>query len=88
MSLGISNVEIKMVIDKRDKDLKKPLDVIAHFINFHNLKEEKYPKYYFIIASTDRSDKKETQWWSILDLNPKEEIFLFDSFSFIALIRK
>ena len=32
--------------------------------------------------NTDRSDKKRTYWWSFLDLHPKKEIFLFDSFGF------
>ena len=37
-------------------------------------------KYPFLISNTDRSDKKETHWWSILDIHPKTEIFFFDSF--------
>ena len=32
--------------------------------------------------NTDRSDKKGTHWWSFLDLHPRKEIFLFDSFGF------
>ena len=32
--------------------------------------------------NTDRSDKKGTNWWIFLDLHPKKEIFLFDSFGF------
>ena len=32
--------------------------------------------------NTDRSDKKGTHWWNFLDLHPKKEIFLFNSFSF------
>ena len=43
---------------------------------------EKGGRYPFIIMNTDRSDKKGTHWWSFLDLNPKKEIFLFDSFGF------
>ena len=38
--------------------------------------------YPLIIMNTDRSDKKGTHWWSFLNLHPKKEIFLFDSFSF------
>ena len=36
----------------------------------------------FILMNTDRNDKKGMHWWSFLDLHPKKEIFLFDSFSF------
>ena len=32
--------------------------------------------------NTDRSNKSGTHWWSFLDLHPKKEIFLFDSFGF------
>ena len=39
-------------------------------------------RYPFIIMNTDRSDKKGTHWWSFLDLHPKKEIFLIDSFGF------
>ena len=62
------------------------LDAITHFINFHNVTEEKHTKYPFMIVNTERSDKKETQWWSILDVSPKKEIFLYDSFGFIVII--
>ena len=43
---------------------------------------EKSTWYLFIIKNTDRSDRKGTHWWSFLDLHPKKEIFLFDSFGF------
>ena len=32
--------------------------------------------------NTDRADKSGTHWWSFLDLHPRKEIFLFDSFGF------
>ena len=38
--------------------------------------------YPFIIMNTDRSDQNCTHWRSFLDLHPKKEIFLFDSFGF------
>ena len=43
---------------------------------------EKSTWYPFIKMNTDRSDKKEMYWWSFLDLHPKKEISLFDSFGF------
>ena len=39
-------------------------------------------RYLFIVMNTDRNDKNGTHWWSSLDLHPKKEIFLFDSFGF------
>ena len=31
---------------------------------------------------TDENNKKDTHWRNFLDLHPKKEIFLFDSFGF------
>ena len=39
-------------------------------------------KYPFVIMDTDRSDENSTHWWSFLDLHPRKEIFMFDSFGF------
>ena len=47
--------------------------------------EDKKGKFPFIIANTDSSDKKGTHWGSILDIDPKNEIFLFDSFGLDVL---
>ena len=32
--------------------------------------------------NTDRSNKNGTHWWSFLDLHPRKEFFLFESFGF------
>ena len=40
----------------------------------------------FIIMNTNQSNKKGTHWWSFLDLHPKKEIFLSDSFDFKEII--
>ena len=42
-------------------------------------------KYPFIIANTDSSDKSGDHWWSILDIEPKTDIFFFDSFGLDGL---
>ena len=39
-------------------------------------------RYPFIIMNVYRSDKNGIHWWSFLDLYPKKEISLFDSFGF------
>ena len=40
---------------------------------------EKKVKYPFLIANTDDSEKKGTHWWSILNIEPKTDIFFFDT---------
>ena len=42
--------------------------------------KKKRGKYPFIIANTDSSSRGGTHWWSILDIEPKTDIFVFDSF--------
>ena len=89
MSGGISNEEvIKFFENVEDNDIKEnfvgvfPSNHINKFISFHKLVRDADKKYPFIIMNTDRSDKAGTHWWSFLDLHPKKEIFLFDSFGF------
>ena len=89
MSGGISNEEvIKFFENVEDNDIKEnfvgvfPSNHINKFISFHELAKEANKKYPFIIMNTDRSDKAGTHWWSFLDLHPRKEIFLFDSFGF------
>ena len=86
---GISNEEVmKFFENEKDDDLKEnfvgvfPSNYINKFISFHEMAKEKSRKYPFIIMNTDRSNKDGTHWWSFLDLHPKKEIFLFDSFGF------
>ena len=37
-------------------------------------------KYQFIVSNTDRSDEGSSHCWSILNISPKSELLLFDSF--------
>ena len=47
-----------------------PCDKMNKFLDFKKIiKSKKYP---FLIASTDRSDKQGTHWWSILDIDGKK----------------
>ena len=55
-----------------------PSDKMNKFLDFKKMmKGKKYP---FLIANTDRSDKKGIHWWSILDIDGKKDFLLFDSF--------
>ena len=49
------------------------------------MQRESGAPYPCVIMNTDQSDEKGTHWWSFLDLHPKKEIFLFDSFGFKVL---
>ena len=54
------------------------------FIN-HAAMIEDSGKFPFIIANTDDSSKPGTHWWSILDIEPRTDIFLFDSYGIEGL---
>lgn len=43
------------------------------------IRERKDAKCPFIISNTDRTDRLDTQWWSILDIHPKRETFFFEN---------
>ena len=59
-----------------------PSNFITKFITFHKMMNEQSTRYPFIIMNTDRRDRKGTHWWSFLDLHPKIQIFLSNSFRF------
>ena len=89
---GISNFQIENAIKKiGDEDLLHnfvgvfPSNYMNRFINHSAMIEEKKGKYPFIIANTDANNKKGTHWWSILNIEPKNELFFFDSFGLDGL---
>ena len=89
---GISNFQIEEAIATIGvKDLLEnfvgvfPSNYMNKFTNHGAIIEDKKGKFPFIIANTDSSDKKGTHWWSILDIDPKNEIFYFDSFGLDVL---
>ena len=55
------------------------------FINHAAMIEDKKGKYPFIIANTNKDNKRGTHWWSILDIEPRNDIFFFDSFGLDGL---
>ena len=55
------------------------------FINHAAMISKKKGKYSFIIVNTDSSEKGRMHWWSILNIEPKQDIFLFDSFGLDGL---
>ena len=89
---GISNFQIENAIKKiGDKDLLEnfvgvfPSNYMNRFINHSAMIEEKKVKYPFIIANTDASNKKGTHWWNIINIEPRNDLFFFDSFGLDGL---
>ena len=46
--------------------------------------KRKRAKYPFAIFNTGRENKPGTCWWSFLDIYPKKDLLLFDSFDFVG----
>ena len=83
---GISNFQIEEAFKKiGDKDLLEnfvgvfPSNRMNRFID-HAAISDSNGKYPFAIANTDAEGKPGIHWWSILDMEPRNDIFLFDSF--------
>ena len=57
-------------------------DSIRKYINFYNIIKERGGKYPFAIFNFDRESKPGTHWWSFLDIHPRKDLLLFDSFGF------
>ena len=88
----ISNFQIENAVKQiSDEELLNnfvgvfPSNYMNKFINHAAMIEDKKGKYPFIIANTDVSDKTGTHWWSILDIEPRNDILLFDLFGLDGL---
>ena len=84
---GISNFQIENAIANiGDDDLVSnfvgvfPSNHMSKFINHAAMITAKEGKYPFVIVNTDDTSKGGTHWWSILDIEPKTDIFFFYSF--------
>ena len=62
-------------------------DSITKYINFYEIIKERRAKCQLAIFNTDRENKPGTHWWSFLDIYPKEDLLLFDSFGFSGFIQ-
>ena len=94
MAKGISNFQTENAFKKIDDE-----DINDNFVgvfssndmnklinNAAMISEKKTKgKYPFTIVKTDSSEKGRTHWWSILDIEPKQDIFFFDSFGLDGL---
>ena len=88
---GISNTQIEKAFREiDDPDLLNnfvgvfPSDYLNKFLN-HAAMINNSGKYPFIIVNTDGSEKQGTHWWSILDIEPRTDIFFFDLYGLDGL---
>ena len=88
---GISNFQIEEAFKKiGDEDLLEnfvgifPSNRMNKFINHAAMISDR-GKYPLIIANTDAEGKPGIHWWSILDIEPRTDIFFFDSFGIEGL---
>ena len=84
---GISNFDIEEIFTKTNNgDLPIgvfPSNKMNKFLDLKKMMKGK--RYSFLIANTDRSNKEDTHWWSILDINGKKDFLLFDYFGIKGL---
>ena len=87
MSKGLNNYQIDEFFEEEENDdLKKnymgtySIDSITKYINFYEIIKKRNANYPFAIFNTDKHNEPGQHWWSFLDINPKTNLFLFDSF--------
>ena len=56
------------------------MDSITKYINFYEIIKKRKAKNPFSIFNTDKHNEPGTHWWSFMDILPKQNLFLFDSF--------
>ena len=86
---GLSNIELENFI-KNDSSIglkenfKKVIssNSLTKYIDFKTILKENNVKYPFIIMNTARVNTNGVHWWTILNIEPKKHIFLFDSYGF------
>ena len=87
---GISNVTTEELIEDENDDFQGnfvgvfPSDRVTPFLNFLKMMKIKSSHYPFTILSKGRSNLPGTHWWSILNIYPKKQLFLFDSYGFLG----
>ena len=87
MNKGLSNFQFDDFFkNEENEDLKKnymgtySIDSITRYINFYEIIKRRNAKYPFAIFNTDKENEPGVHWWSFMDIHPKNNLFLFDSF--------
>ena len=55
------------------------INSISKYINFYEIIKQRNSKYPFAIFNTSKENEPGKHWWSFLDIQPKNNFFLFDS---------
>ena len=85
---GLSNIDIEKYFMNEHDNLKANFkkvvlsDSLTKYIHFKKILGDGKSCYPFIIMNTARKNQKGVHWWSILNLDPKKHLFLFDSEGF------
>ena len=84
---GISESEIKKFISQHGPEHMRDdfvgvfaADEVDEYISLAENIRNKDHTHPFMIANTDPRDKPGVHWWSIIDIEPENELFFFDSF--------
>ena len=56
------------------------IDSITKYINFYEIIKQRNTKYLYAIFNTDKEKEPGFHWWSFIDIQPKNNSFLIDSF--------
>ena len=56
------------------------IDSITKYINFYEIIKQRNAKYPFAIFNTDKEKEPGVHWWSFIDIQSKNNLFLFVSF--------
>ena len=85
---GLSNIDIEKYFMNEHDNLKANFkkvvssDSLTKYVHFKKILGDGKSCYPFIIMNTARKNQKGVHWWSILNLDPKKHLFLFDSEGF------
>ena len=88
MNKGISNFQVdKFFKEESNEELKKiyiymgtfSIDSVTKYIDFYSIIKNRNAKYLFAIFNTAKENEPGKNWWSFLDIQPQNNLFLFDS---------
>ena len=86
---GLSNLDLEKFINEDSstelkKNFKKVIssDELTKHVDFENVLKTNNSKYPTVIMNTARINTKGIHWWSVLSIEPKKHVFLFDSYGF------
>ena len=85
MSKGLSNYQIDDFFKEEENEDFKKNYMGTYSINsitkiFYKIIKRRNAKYPFAILNTDKENELGVHWWSFMEIDPKNNLFLFDLF--------